>query len=310
MRKIWQFIDESKNMVPKAWSLIDEKIFKNTERFHDHRYIYLEYASCIGLITKEISTKRSNYDKATVTETYIQWLTQRENQMPIFFVENKLLEAALMTDFKHQVEWWKIPFPFSSFNFVLEKNNNLSVRGKDVAIISVTRLLKPEIEATKKIAGDVFDKEFDQIIQFCVQTTGMEKYVSHLLHAWNPESPCKAKIPAPYQPLDNEEKDMLKRLPGIVFSLIFAMNARPELIERGRKVGTHKKSKSEIWEPNIIGRKYRIKTDGSGDGTGSSKRMHWRRGHYRLQPFGPGRSETKTIWLEPMLVGLKNEALV
>lgn len=32
-------------------------------------------------------------------------------------------------------------------------------------------------------------------------------------------------------------------------------------------------------------------------------KSHWRRGHYRLQPFGPGSTQRKIIFLSPMLIG-------
>lgn len=38
----------------------------------------------------------------------------------------------------------------------------------------------------------------------------------------------------------------------------------------------------------------------------SSKCMHWRRGHYRMQPIGKERAEVKQIWIEPMLINSEN----
>lgn len=37
-----------------------------------------------------------------------------------------------------------------------------------------------------------------------------------------------------------------------------------------------------------------------------SVKMHWRRGHFRVQHFGEGNSETKVIWLQPMLINSGN----
>lgn len=37
-------------------------------------------------------------------------------------------------------------------------------------------------------------------------------------------------------------------------------------------------------------------------GTGGSVRPHWRKGHWRRQPFGPGRAEIRLLWIYPMLV--------
>jgi hypothetical protein len=39
-----------------------------------------------------------------------------------------------------------------------------------------------------------------------------------------------------------------------------------------------------------------------GDGDGPPVRPHWRRGHWKMQPYGPGRSERKRILIKPILV--------
>jgi hypothetical protein len=95
-------------------------------------------------------------------------------------------------------------------------------------------------------------------------------------------------------------------LPNIIFNTLFAMAARPEYVESGKRIGNMKKSKSELWTPNIIGRKYATKYDPNAEtGTHASPRMHWRRGHFRQQACGIGRLEHKIIWIEPMLVNAK-----
>jgi hypothetical protein len=37
--------------------------------------------------------------------------------------------------------------------------------------------------------------------------------------------------------------------------------------------------------------------------TGLSRRIHWRRGHWRMQPYGPESALRRRIWIKPMLVG-------
>jgi hypothetical protein len=37
------------------------------------------------------------------------------------------------------------------------------------------------------------------------------------------------------------------------------------------------------------------------------KSLHWRRGHWRNQRFGEGRTQLKLLWIMPMLVGAKNQ---
>lgn len=47
-------------------------------------------------------------------------------------------------------------------------------------------------------------------------------------------------------------------------------------------------------------------TEATGRGkmrAGSAVTAHWRRGHFRQQPYGPGATQRRLIWLEPTLVG-------
>lgn len=87
------------------------------------------------------------------------------------------------------------------------------------------------------------------------------------------------------------------------FKILYAMHSRPEIIQTGKKLGTQKKSNITWYEPIVIGAKYQYKSAGNSPNViHSTKRMHWRRGHFRQQHFGVKFSEVKTIWIEPMLV--------
>lgn len=44
-------------------------------------------------------------------------------------------------------------------------------------------------------------------------------------------------------------------------------------------------------------------TEGQGEEGRGSVRAHWRRGHFRHQPFGPSRAQSKLLWIRPMRVG-------
>lgn len=123
--------------------------------------------------------------------------------------------------------------------------------------------------------------------------------------------------------LTEADKPFLDGIGVIVFGTLLAMNARPELVEKARLLhrvpGKGDKPAREFWLPNIIGSKYKVKREVpkivSGKfvveqrehGTHASPRLHWRRGHYRQQSFGPQRRERKTIWIEPCLVGAESE---
>lgn len=108
-------------------------------------------------------------------------------------------------------------------------------------------------------------------------------------------------------PLAPSESAFLQQCRALVFSALLAIEARPALVTEGKRVAAGKRSHREIWTPNVIGREYRIAREGSGAGTHASPRLHWRRGHFREQRFGPGRAETRRIWIDPMLVGMAGE---
>ena len=119
--------------------------------------------------------------------------------------------------------------------------------------------------------------------------------------------------------LTEVDSEFLEKMGVILFGTILAMNARPQLVEKGKLIKRVGKAGSEqareFWSPNVIGARYKFKREvprivhGKFEqatregGTHASPRLHWRRGHYRNQPVGPGRKERKTIWLEPCLIG-------
>jgi len=106
------------------------------------------------------------------------------------------------------------------------------------------------------------------------------------------------------------DKDVTDRLSALMLKLLVILNTRPQFVEAGRcvrpqKIKHGRVKHCELWSPNLIGRCYRTIRDERGGGIHASPRVHWRRGHVRSQPHGPNRSLRKSIWIEPVLVGLQ-----
>lgn len=200
-------------------------------------------------------------------ESLDSFQSHKAHGFPFFFVSQGISEAAWQSDLKFAVEWKTMHLPFESFTFVLPKTNPLD---HDAVIVQrLTRDGEPALKLImlgKKMIGNEF------------------------------------LIPHPFEASQGEESDAAR----FVFNTIYAMSARPEYVEQGERVGHKKKSQSEIWTPNIIGRKYAVKSHTFADRQGNT-RLHWRRGHFRQQVFGIGRTQRKTIWIEPMMVGGKAE---
>jgi len=89
---------------------------------------------------------------------------------------------------------------------------------------------------------------------------------------------------------------------GLLVNVLLLQTTKPELVERGERTGKRIKAGGdglECYTPNFIGRHYRVRREHS-EATGRHfTELRWRAGHYRLQWHGAGRTEWKTIWVEP-----------
>jgi hypothetical protein len=105
--------------------------------------------------------------------------------------------------------------------------------------------------------------------------------------------------------VDDGGEAILARAVHILFGTFFVMEARPELVTHARlsKRVMKRGRQREFWHPNVIGEHYRVRYEGSTNGTHASPRIHWVRGFYRNQPFGLGRSDRRLVWIEPFMRG-------
>lgn len=191
----------------------------------------------------------------------------KQHNFPFFFVSSGICDAAWQSDLKFTVDWKSMHLPFEAFTFVLPQKNPLGYEA-----LSVHRFVRN---------GDV---------RLVISALGASPLGKELV----PSFPFKD---------DGGETDATVRW---VFNTIYAMSARPEYVEGGERSGVHKKSQSEIWTPNVVGRKYAVKSHTFSHERTGSVRLHWRRGHFRQQAYGIGRLQHKVIWIEPMMVGGKS----
>lgn len=91
-----------------------------------------------------------------------------------------------------------------------------------------------------------------------------------------------------------------------MLKLLCVLNWRDNLIEPAQCIrpARHRRGsvRSELWSPNIIGRRYRPRSESvTPAGTHASPRLHWRRGHATFQVIG------KKEDLVPVAVLARNE---
>jgi hypothetical protein len=248
-----------------------------------------------------------------------------------FFVAPKLLDAVKCTDFKDPIDFSTLPLPFESGVFVLPRGAlvhptdgdagaiiwSRTVAGKDF-VLPVPRWVK---ENPNTELAEAWRKQYERkitcdtgglgLVALCPDTGYWYDLTyladGSLLNLKNPFD--LADQPTPQSPFDTplreQDGEFLQKMVSIFFGVIMAMLARPTLLEKECRVATTKKKRErEFWSPNVVG-KYYQPVHQKGDGTHSSPRMHWRRGHYRNQAHGEGRKERKILWIEPMLISAK-----
>lgn len=106
------------------------------------------------------------------------------------------------------------------------------------------------------------------------------------------------------------EQQFSTQVDDLIFQLMLYVMEKPDAINVDRsEVGfaspTKKYKSNEKLSPLWIGKDYQIKRQNSLSlqNNGTSKRTHWRSGHWRKQPYKSRQNpEYKNIWIEPTLI--------
>ena len=234
-------------------------------------------------------------------------------RMPFYYVAPALLDAALRSELPEDIAWDEIQLPLPCATFVLPENRFSHPLYGTVRFISYA-VTGPSQEAHSPYGPRMRTPPYKSISLLACTGSDNPTFNSSCFRAGVPVK--KDEITKYLNGLREsgvgmretdceENRDFNERFPNLLFRILLAMQARPELISSSQFTGKRNKRNREIWTPNIIGKDYQIKRSGpSQEGSGGwNVRMHWRRGHLRMQPHGPNNSLRKTIWIEPMLIG-------
>jgi hypothetical protein len=310
---------------PDLWKVCYPKIYQNTGRYGSPKMAAAAMVMASGWIEYDHFTNAPGSAKAI----YFAASKAKQNNMPTLFVAPELLTAVSQTRPPGELRWMDIKLPFEAGVFCLPVGALKHPDGHSADIIGWARIGKNDVLKLSprcpeaRLHHDLF------VTWTCIADEKFSFFDSSLngdtspcIEDWNasgePGSIVNTKT-GETRPLHREtiydiplaggEEDFLHQVRGLVFNLLLALDARPELLTRGGRVkGVKTKSGLEIWKPNIVGKTYKFEREGvtavAVGGSGhASPRLHWRRGHYRRQHYGMGRTEIKTIWIEPTLVG-------
>jgi len=235
---------------------------------------------------------------------------------PVYWVSSSLLEAAMRTTLPASLRMEDVPLPAPSGIYMLPKGQ-LKMDGSNLDHIlfgwpeknkeyrPICRDTKyPYSVTTKKgLLWTTYSPETD-----CMY--GGKGYGEGLVSDAFDKFP--QHIEENYAEFGVPNDGGVVSIPTLLIKLML-LTAEPGLLSEGtviRRVKAGKKKKINLWSPNWVGYKYNHKRElktGQGN-THASPRLHWRRGHYRMQPHGPlTERKVKTIWIAPVLIGAENE---
>jgi hypothetical protein len=293
---------------PELWRICYPRLYRNIENYGSPRLGAVMYMRSVAWLLDHITDV-----PYSVRNIYMAASLARQYDFPCFFVSPELFISIANTEVPAEIMWQEMDLPFESGIFYLPRSilqhptDGLCdflgwVRLRQGGIYQFLPKYPPVHSLSDRFImfTGIHEKESFPFLDYVIDA----KYTPRIGESIS-ESICRETKGVWDLPLVEGENAFLSRCKSLVFGILLAMHARPALVSSGNRTGKfHKKSGREIWEPNVIGKHYQIVRAGSGEkGTHASPRLHWRRGHYRQQLYGRGRSSIKTIWIEPMLVG-------
>lgn len=284
-----------------------------------------KYTSLEGAFVKSADT--ATQDSPSARHAFKICAELSRLSVPTYFVSRACMSALINTDLPKDFQLQELPWPMDAMVFVLPDGILKSPEG-DITLISVVRCQRGASFSMPWLRWDA--PSLDERITTETLNQGDQDTVAILgltetcrLYHW--ECPLDTTSIHDAQQVKafghfvggekqqvtttEEEQFTTHSLSETAFQVILAMLAAPEMIEAGVLVREekHKKGKTQsaLWRPNFFGRAYRRYDEivGSGGEAQGQRRVHWRRGHFRHQRFGPGNASIRVLWIKPTLIG-------
>jgi len=310
----------AESMHPDLFRRLNPRTYPEISGYYSTKVLASSLMDMIAMMDAAASNPDHAPNSARLIVPALGYHIQR--RMPIMFLAQSFVDALKLTDFKEDLDWTTMPLPYEHGILALPKNSLVHPVDGDCAFIMFSRYREgvenwppSTVGVNRPIA--MADDSFCVCGMFpsaglwydtCI--TKRSKPVIRIRNVFE-GGEGKQAFPLTTQfdtDLETDaDLDMAAKLAALTFGTILALTARPDLLTPATHTNTifNKKSgkRTEFWSPNIVGKHYSPRKAPTGEpGTHQSPRMHWRRGHFRNQHYGPARSQIKMIWLEPQLV--------
>lgn len=324
--------------VPSLWEFAYPYRFGDSEKWHNPVEMACLHLTSVAHAIKNFRTLGADKaDDGTSTMTSYAGFSLLPSPPPTYFVAPELLAAAEHTLPPKGIAWEEVNLPHEAMIMMLPRNNEIfDPSGNNLKGFLFFRITsRVEIIHQKAQLPEGFPP-----IRFgiggvgIVGLAGANHYTSAFTYDEHPTTDAchlsREQLIRSDEELITEvdnlrEKNLLDNeiaifpeqhrlfsaeIMKLAVNLVFVLTARPELVKiLPGKTRPAKNGKAAIVRPPVLGLNYKIQggsenvSAGERDGNRSKLRLHWRRGHYRDQPFGKGKNQRKIIWIEPCIVG-------
>ena len=314
LSEVRRVIQELENQNPEAWQIVYPRAYQEVGEYYSPRLLAADLLSAF-LVRSHAERNKMRLglpdQHALVSASVLAKL-----RVPTFFVSRSLLEALVQTRPPQAIDWRSLHLPFEAAAFIFPRGSLVDPQKDEMGFVWYARTRKNTIYADPLQPGFTYTVEEDKLFFRGAGSTTLTSFMhgfTESVHATISMVDLSGRestdLGQSNQALNQGEASLLEAAISLTLGILLVMLARPELIQAGAFTGKRSKAGTEFWTPNIIGGKYRAQgAEVRGTGTASSPRLHWRRGHWRDQPFGQGRLLHKNLWIEPTLVGAHDSA--
>lgn len=238
------------------------------------------------------------------------------HRMPIYFVREQFARAVMATDLPHDFTLEDLHWPMAGMVLAFPPGFMKEVVGKETCFVYTANCDAGEyrVSAFAGCPAVVLPKSKVGWFWYATGPRGLETFVTSFFRDERVNEVITRNAYTDFTGIKDaqgveQDRVATDRVSALMLKLLVVLNTRPTLVEQGTCTRPEKRKHGRVkqhalWSPNLIGWWYCVAGAGDYNGSHASPRMHWRRGHVRNQPHGPGRTLRKLIWLEPVLVGV------
>ena len=279
---------------------------------------------------KMMTEFRESFPQGSQANVFCMGCWQARHGWPMFAVTPELFEAMTLTDPPPDLTWAELQWPLSAVTFLFPDTalvrRYLNCPTGPPPAMAAGRIRKPPVNhptTLDELLGRVrmpdgsYERDmlvlyyWDSLAQSAMFHDITAKPEWSLAYTMDPKSfRLEGPGDVPAEQLDFER---MERSAKIAVNLLAFMSSTYEPEEILVTPTPHRPAKAKkgrdrdaLYSVRWLGEGYKLKRPPVAvGGHHASPIWHWRKGHFRHQRVGPGRTQVKVVWIEPTCVGVE-----